>query len=159
MTQPRLHRRDFLVGGAALILTGAVPFVARAAGLSIHVSRDPNCGCCGAWIEILRSDGFSVTDEYLGPDDLLAHKRASGIPEAMFSCHTGLIDGFVIEGHVPAADIRRLVLERPDAIGLAVPGMPWGSPGMGPESERVAYDVHLIRRDGQTEIFSRYDAA
>lgn len=159
MTQALITRRGILVGGAALFITGAIPFTARAAGLAIHVSRDPNCGCCGAWIEILQRDGFTVTDENLGPDELLRYKREAGIPDAMFSCHTGLIDGYVIEGHVPAADIRRLLQEGPDAIGLAVPGMPYGSPGMGPENEREAYDVHLIRRDGQTEFFSRYQAA
>ena len=74
----------------------------------------------------------------------------------MVSCHTALIDGYVIEGHVPAADIRRLLEERPDAVGLAVPGMPDGSPGMGPEDDREAYDVFLIRKDGSTEVFSSY---
>ena len=77
----------------------------------------------------------------------------------MASCHTGRIDGYMIEGHVPVADIRRLLDERPDAVGIAVPGMPYGSPGMGPESERDAYDVFLIRRDGSTEVFSSYAAA
>ena len=77
----------------------------------------------------------------------------------MVSCHTGRVDGYMIEGHVPAADIRRLLVERPDAVGLAVPGMPYGSPGMGPESEREAYDVFLIQRDGSIEVFSRYTAA
>jgi hypothetical protein len=159
MSQSFVKRRGILVGGVAVFITGAVPFAARAATLAIHVSRDPNCGCCGAWIDILQRDGFTVTDEHLGPHDLLHYKRQAGIPDAMFSCHTGLIDDYVIEGHVPTADIRRLLSERPDAIGLSVPGMPYGSPGMGPEHEREAYDVHLIRRDGQTEIFSRYAAA
>ena len=77
----------------------------------------------------------------------------------MASCHTADVEGYVIEGHVPVADIRRLLDERPDAIGLAVPGMPYGSPGMGPESHREAYDVFLIRRDGTTEVFTSYAAA
>lgn len=77
----------------------------------------------------------------------------------MISCHTGEIDGYMIEGHVPPADIRRLLAERPDAVGLAVPGMPFGSPGMGPEDQREAYDVFLIRRDRTTEVFSSYEAA
>jgi hypothetical protein len=75
----------------------------------------------------------------------------------MTSCHTAFIDGYIIEGHVPAADIRRLLEDRPDAIGLAVPGMPFGSPGMGPEEDREAYDVFLITADGSTEVFSSYD--
>ena len=77
----------------------------------------------------------------------------------MMSCHTGHAGGYVLEGHVPAADIRRLIEERPDAVGLTVPGMPYGSPGMGPEDKREAYDVFLIRRDGSTEVFSSYEAA
>ncbi|MFD0858612.1 DUF411 domain-containing protein, partial [Roseovarius aquimarinus] len=90
---------------------------------------------------------------------LTRHKIDAGIPDAMMSCHTGEIEGYVIEGHVPPADIRRLLAQRPDAIGLAVPGMPYGSPGMGPEDQREAYDVFLIRRDGSTEVFSSYHAA
>ena len=77
----------------------------------------------------------------------------------MHSCHTGKIEGYMIEGHVPPSDIRRLLAERPDAVGLAVPGMPYGSPGMGPEDRREAYDVFLIRADGSAERFAHYDAA
>jgi hypothetical protein len=89
----------------------------------------------------------------------MRYKMDNGIPREMISCHTGSVEGYMIEGHVPPADIRRLLAERPDAVGLAVPGMPYGSPGMGPESEREAYDVFLIRRDGTTEIFTSYAAA
>ena len=85
--------------------------------------------------------------------------RTSQPVEAIDWLDQGIIDGYVVEGHVPAADIRRLLVERPDAIGLAVPGMPYGSPGMGPEDEREAYEVFLIRRDGSTEVFTKYDAA
>ena len=90
---------------------------------------------------------------------LQTQKTASGIPPEMVSCHTAHVEGYVIEGHVPPAEIRRLLADRPDAIGLSVPGMPYGSPGMGPESEREAYAVHLIRKDGTTEVFASYDAA
>ncbi|MDX5411730.1 MAG: DUF411 domain-containing protein, partial [Rhodobacterales bacterium] len=90
---------------------------------------------------------------------LMRYKMDNGIPQEMVSCHTARIENYMIEGHVPVADIRRLLEESPDAVGLAVPGMPYGSPGMGPEEEREAYEVFLIRRDGSTEIFSRYTAA
>lgn len=126
---------------------------------AIHVIKDPNCGCCTAWIEILRRDGFTVTIERSFGTLLIKHKLDNGIPQKMTSCHTGEIEGYMIEGHVPTADIRRLTAERPDAVGLAVPGMPYGSPGMGPESKREAYDVFLIREDGSTEVFSHYEAA
>ena len=89
----------------------------------------------------------------------LSRRSALFTPAAMASCHTAHVEGYAIEGHVPPADIRRLLAERPDAVGLAVPGMPWGSPGMGPEAEREAYEVHLIRRDGTTEVFTSYAAA
>ncbi|KGF67798.1 metal-binding protein [Hoeflea sp. BAL378] len=133
--------------------------LAQAAGPAIHVLKDPDCGCCSAWIEILENEGFAVTVEPSAGAELMRYKLLSGIPEEMASCHTGRIDGYMIEGHVPVADIRRLLDERPDAVGLAVPGMPYGSPGMGPESEREAYDVFLIRRDGTAMPYSSYRAA
>ncbi|GLC62667.1 hypothetical protein PLESTB_001929000 [Pleodorina starrii] len=121
--------------------------------------KDPNCGCCGAWIEIVEAAGFKVTIELSAGTALMRYKSQNGIPEAMASCHTARIGGYTLEGHVPVADIRRLLEEQPDAIGLAVPGMPYGSPGMGPESEREAYDVLLIRKDGTSEVFTHYPAA
>jgi len=121
--------------------------------------KDPNCGCCSAWIKILENDGFIVTTEPSAGTLLMRYKSDNAIPQEMISCHTGYVDGYMIEGHVPVAAIRRLLDERPDAVGLAVPGMPYGSPGMGPESQREAYVVHLIRRDGTTEPFSSYQAA
>lgn len=90
---------------------------------------------------------------------LMRFKSANGIPLEMVSCHTARVEGYLIEGHVPAADIRRLLAERPDAVGLAVPGMPFGSPGMGPENSREAHDVFLIRSDGTKRVFRSYEAA
>lgn len=159
MTRTAPSRRSVLLGGATLAAAAAFPMIAAAGAPLLHVLKDPGCGCCDAWIDILRRDGFEVTAEHLGHAALQQFKHRHGIPVAMVSCHTGRIEGYLIEGHVPAADIRRLLAERPDAVGLAVPGMPWGSPGMGPEDAREAYDVHLIRRDGSTEVFTRYEAA
>lgn len=159
MTQETFSRRAVLIGGAALLAASPSRALAQAAGPAIHVLKDPDCGCCTAWIEILENEGFAVTVEPSAGTELSRYKIANGIPEELASCHTGRINGYMIEGHVPVADIRRLLDERPDAVGLAVPGMPYGSPGMGPESEREAYDVFLIRRDGGAEPFSRYDAA
>lgn len=158
MTRLNLTRRHALGLGAALLTTAALPLRAEARP-AIHVAKDPDCGCCAAWIEILQRDGFDVTVEMMGYDALQAYKARNGIPESMISCHTGRIGGYVIEGHVPAADIRRLLAERPDAVGLAVPGMPMGSPGMGPEDQREDYAVHLILKDGTTRVFASYDAA
>lgn len=83
-------------------------------------------------------------------------KLDNGVPLRMLSCHTALVGGYVIEGHVPAADIQRLLEDRPEAVGLALPGMPYGSPGMGPEDDREAYDVFLIREDVSTEVYMSY---
>jgi len=153
-----LTRRALMAFAASFAATAPNAALTRDA-LSIHVLKDPNCGCCTAWIEILKKDGFSVTTERGFGTLLFRHKLENGIPQDMTSCHTGEIEGYMIEGHVPAADIRRLLSERPDAIGLAVPDMPYGSPGMGPEEDREAYDVFLILNDGSTEVFSRYEAA
>ena len=151
-----LTRRHLLAGAAALAATAPL---SAATAPAIHVLKDRNCGCCTGWVEILEGEGFEVTTENSFGTRLIRHKLDSGIPQDMHSCHTGQIEGYMIEGHVPPADIRRLLAERPDAVGLAVPGMPYGSPGMGPEDEREAYDVFLVLKDGSAEVFSSYDAA
>ncbi|MCB1344937.1 MAG: DUF411 domain-containing protein [Rhodobacteraceae bacterium] len=159
MTRMQITRRTTLLGLSATLGLALRPRSAIAATTAIRVAKDPNCGCCAAWIEILEAEGFVAEVELLEFDALQAHKVASGVPADMVSCHTAHVEGYVIEGHVPPADIRRLLVDRPDAIGLSVPGMPFGSPGMGPETEREAYVVHLIRKDGTTEVFASYDAA
>lgn len=153
----QLTRRTALMSGLAVATLAASPV--RSAGIAIHVVKGTGCECCNAWVAYLRDEGFTVTDEERYGTLLMTYKAEVGVPQRMISCHTGMIEGYVLEGHVPAADIRRLLEERPDAIGLAVPGMPYGSPGMGPESQREAYDVLLIGRDGSTEVFTRYLAA
>ena len=159
MKSENLSRRMVLIGGTAALASLPLRASARRAGTAIHVLKDPDCGCCSAWTAILESEGFAVTTEPSAGTPLMRFKMDNGIPPEMASCHTARVDGYMIEGHVPAADIRRLLAERPDAIGLAVPGMPYGSPGMGPETERQAYDVFLIRRDGSTEVYASHAAA
>ncbi|WP_199221321.1 DUF411 domain-containing protein [Maritimibacter sp. 55A14] len=154
-----MNRRTLLSSVVSMACMPLIPSSGHAAVEAMHVLKDPNCGCCSAWIDMLESAGFRVTTEPSMGTALSRYKLENGIPMSMVSCHTGKIDGYMIEGHVPAADIRRLLIERPEAVGLAVPGMPYGSPGMGSESEREAYEVHLIRRDGTTATFSSYDAA
>lgn len=154
-----MTRRRLLTAAASL--AAVIPIAAAAQGSSpaIHVLKDNNCGCCSAWVDVLRNAGFAVTTEASYGTLLIRHKLDNGIPQEMQSCHTGEIDGYMIEGHVPPTDIRRLLAEKPNAVGLAVPGMPYGSPGMGPEDEREAYDVFLMLKDGSTEVFSSYKAA
>lgn len=158
MPEPRISRRSILISLPAFAtVLAAGP--ALAGGPVLHVAKDPNCGCCADWVDILERAGFAVTVEEMDADRLEALKGAMGIPGELRSCHTGVVEGYAIEGHVPVADIRRLLADRPEAVGLTVPGMPYGSPGMGPEEAREAYDVLLIRKDGSTEVYASYAAA
>src|SRR5690606_29767504 len=126
-----------------------------AASPAVVVYKHASCGCCGVWIEHLRAAGFAV--ESRDVEDMAAVKQAAGVPPALASCHTARVDGYFIEGHVPAGDITRLLRERPRARGLAVPGMPLGSPGMEhPDGIVQPYAVHLVPADGRDRIFSRH---
>jgi len=122
-------------------------------GPVITVYRDPNCGCCTKWIEHLIRHGFRVKDNKSA--EMTEIKRGLGVPESLESCHTGVVNGYVIEGHVPAADIKRLLKQKPKVAGLAVPGMPMGSPGMeGPRKDR--YEVLSFDKTGRTRVFAKH---
>lgn len=153
----RATRRAFLYGLAAACAAPSV--LSAAVRPQIDVLKDANCGCCAAWIAILAQAGFEMRARDVDNATLMQAKAQLGIPPEMISCHTAQVEGYVIEGHVPARDIRRLLAERPDALGLSVPGMPFGSPGMGPETRREAYDVVLMLRDGSSRVFTAYPAA
>lgn len=153
-----LSRRKVLATVPWLAAIAATPALAEG-DEAIHVVKDPGCPCCNGWIGHLRDSGFRVSFEERSIEELAAFKRERGIPEDLASCHTATIGDYAVEGHVPAADIRRLLAERPVAVGLSVPGMPYGSPGMGPESEREAYDVILVGMDGGGSVFTSYPAA
>lgn len=119
-------------------------------GPAVHVYKTATCGCCVKWVEHLREAGFAVTVE--DTRDLMAVKRREGIPTDLSSCHTALVDGYVVEGHVPASVVQAFLEEPGDARGLAVPGMPMGSPGMeGRHAE--AYDVFAFDADGGRTVF------
>ena len=130
-------------------------FVQAAEPISIDVHRDANCGCCKAWISHLQDNGFTVNDHV--EDDMSAVKQRLGVPPRLASCHTGVIDGQFIEGHVPAADILKL-RKQPDLLGAAVPGMPTGSPGMEYGNVRDAYQVIGLDKQGAEQIISDYPA-
>lgn len=122
---------------------------------SALVIKSPFCGCCSEWVTHLEQNGFQVRIQDV--QDLRGVKESYGIPGSLESCHTAVIGSYVIEGHVPAADILRLLEEAPDAAGLAVPGMPIGSPGMEvPGTPADPYDVLLFYRGGDTEVYSSY---
>ena len=141
-------KRRQLLGAALAAIAGAATAQTTLTNKPplLQVWKDPNCGCCGDWVKHLQSNGFLV--QVIDTGNVAARKRL-GMPDALGSCHTARVGGYVIEGHVPAADILRLLREKPDALGLAVPGMPIGSPGMdGPEykGRRDPYDVLLVSR-------------
>jgi hypothetical protein len=124
--------------------------------LSIEVWKSATCECCGAWVKHLEANGFQVKVNAAEPAALAALKRQAGIGDKLASCHTAKIGGYVVEGHVPAPDIKRLVAEHPEAVGLTVPGMPVGSPGMEQGAETEPYDVLLIQKNGGTDVFASY---
>ncbi|MEX0915388.1 MAG: DUF411 domain-containing protein [Wenzhouxiangellaceae bacterium] len=123
---------------------------------AMTVYHDPNCGCCGKWIDHMEQHGFTV--ESVHESNMSAIKRELGVPENLPSCHTATVGGYVIEGHVPADDVMKLLDERPDAKGLSVPGMPLGSPGMEYNNQRQAYDVVLFDDAGGASVFNHYPA-
>ncbi|HEY9881690.1 MAG TPA: DUF411 domain-containing protein [Leptolyngbyaceae cyanobacterium] len=124
--------------------------------LKITVYRDPACGCCHKWVNYLEQQGFQVTD--IVRSDMATVKQQHGVPDDLASCHTAIVEGYVVEGHVPAADIQRLVTERPDIKGIAVPGMPVGSPGMESGDRQDAFVVVAFGPGRQTTTFNRYGA-
>jgi hypothetical protein len=152
-----MTRRAVLVSGLGAVAAAAGIGAYMAAGSpseaadEIAVYKSPTCGCCADWVEHLRADGFAVA--VFETDNVAPVKARVGIPPALASCHTALVGGYAIEGHVPAREIRRLLSERPGARGLAVPGMPSGSPGMGGPAE--PYDVILFGDGGQS-VYARY---
>lgn len=155
-SQPPRSRRDFLrVLGIAIGTSGLRVRTASALPASplraITVYKDPDCGCCAEWVKHIRKAGFITTVNDMR--DLESVKRAMGVPKTLESCHTARIGSYIIEGHVPADVIIKMLTEKPDALGLAVPGMPMGSPGM--EGARLdRYNVMLFDKAGASRIYA-----
>jgi len=150
-----MKRRLFIVGIATAGIFVAGP--ARAASHpEVTAYRNPGCSCCEKWVEHLRAAGFSVT---MQDDPNLSERRAAaGVPDSLAGCHMAFIGDYIIEGHVPATDIARLLNERPDAKGLAVPGMPMGTPGMEMDGMSHDYDVLIFRAGGKSSVFTSHKA-
>lgn len=154
-----LHRRKFLL--QSLIVLASAPAVAQAekdaeeiSAQVVRVYKSPTCGCCGKWVEHLRAAGFRV--EATNVADVGRYKLEYGVPMQLGSCHTAIVGGYVVEGHVPANDIIRLLSEKPDIAGIAVPGMPLGSPGMeAPNPER--YETIAFDEAGNLTVFAVHD--
>lgn len=151
-----LVRRNLLLAAAVSALPSWALAQRSSAATVIEVWKGPTCGCCKDWMRHMEAHGFQVRAHDTGNT---AMRQRMKIPLELGSCHTAVVGRYAIEGHVPAKDVLRLIKERPDAIGLTVPGMPVGSPGMdGPEygERRDPYDVLLVRADGSTSVFSSY---
>ncbi len=140
------------LGWLLLLLSPLAPL---AAGLPVvDVYKSPSCGCCNDWIKHLQANGFQVRAH--NTDDVVSHKYRLGVPPGYGSCHTAEVGGYLVEGHVPAREIKRLLKEKPKARGLTVPGMPIGSPGMEQGARRDPYEVLLVLPDGSTRTYARY---
>ena len=160
-TSTKANRRHALGWIAAAAAMASLPALAQASKVSMEVWKDPNCGCCKDWIVLMEKAGFAVQIHDVGNS---AVRAKLGLPQRLGSCHTALVGGYLIEGHVPAADVHKLLREKPKALGITVPGMPIGSPGMdGPEynGRKDPYDVLLVTKnlmnsDVSTRVFTSY---
>jgi hypothetical protein len=147
-----LHRRQLLLS-AAVLAVAVGP--AQAAGTPLTVLKASGCGCCEGWIKTMWRAGFAPT--VVTVDDLSPEWRKRGVPDRLSSCHMGLVGGYVTVGHVPPADVRRLLKERPKAIGLSVPGMPDGSPGMErADGKTDPYDTLLLLSGGKFRVYAHH---
>jgi len=139
---------------ATLAFAAAFAAPAFSAGDEVVMYKDPNCGCCGKWAEHMRAAGFKVKE--IKSAEMSSVKREAGVPQALGSCHTAKVGGYVIEGHVPAADVKRLLAEKPKVAGIAAPGMPMGSPGMEGPYPADRYEVVSFAADGKTRVFASH---
>lgn len=139
-----------------ILLVGGIAMVAWAGPSApvVEVYKSPSCGCCGKWVDHLKANGFTVRAH--DTNDMAQHKQRLGVPPGKASCHTAEINGYLVEGHVPAREIKRLLKEKPRARGLVVPDMPMGSPGMEVGHYMEPHDVLLVKRDGSTQTYARY---
>lgn len=157
---PPQSRRAILVACAGLLAAAAASiapaWATPASNKKIMVYKTPTCGCCSAWVEHLTAAGFDA--QIVDRPDLTPIRARFGAPEDLRSCHFAIIGRYIVEGHVPAASINKLLSEAPDAAGIFVPGMPLGSPGMEGPHDSQPYDVILLRKNGKREVFDRYDA-
>jgi len=150
----RRHLLSSMLGIAVALATPVCSSFAQPALPAVTVYKSPTCGCCTAWVEHMEAAGFAVTTQVV--DDVARVRSRLRMPQAYGSCHTATVGGYVLEGHVPAAEVKRLLAQRPLAVGLAVPGMPASSPGMDVPGRRDPYEVLLVERRGASRVFARY---
>lgn len=149
-----MNRRQVLVSFAVLLPGLRVAVQGQTHEITVY--KTPTCSCCGVWVEHLRENKFNV--KVIEVESTAEYQKKYGVTNALRSCHTGIVNGYAIEGHVPASEIQRLLKEKPNAKGLSVPGMPIGSPGMEVGTRRDAYSVLLFDSSGKTTIYRQYAA-
>lgn len=148
-----MKKLTLALGLAATLTAGQAAWAEE--DLTMKVYKSPTCGCCGDWVDHMEENGFEV--DVTDTDNMNKVKQDAGLSPQLASCHTAFIGDYVIEGHVPADDVRRLMKEQPDAHGLSVPGMPAGSPGMEMEGRKDNYQVLLFNESGQTRVFAEHN--
>ena len=148
-----MNRRDFVIGTLAIT---AIPANVFSMSETLIVYRTETCGCCGEWVKRMISGGLRAEVQFVNDELLKSIKLQLGISTELSSCHTATISQYFVEGHVPVNDIHRLLIERPKARGLTVPGMPIGSPGMEMGTTKEAFDTLLVFDNGRTEVFKRH---
>jgi hypothetical protein len=139
---------------AGAVLLGGLVAAQRPTAPMVQVFKSPTCGCCALWVKHLEANGFTTT--VTDVEDISTVKAKYGVPERLQSCHTAVVNGYVLEGHVPAADVQRLLKDRPAVVGVAVPGMPMGSPGMEVGSTVQPYNVMAFDKQGQSTVFASH---
>lgn len=144
--------KPLLIGALLAIFTPA--HAEQTTPTEMTVYRSPTCGCCGNWEQHVKDNKFSITDNI--SDDMQAIKQKYGVPEQLSSCHTAIVGGYVIEGHVPAKDIEKLLREKPDVVGITAPGMPMGSPGMEMGPRKDDYQVLSFDKNGNVKVFAEH---
>ena len=149
-----MKRRHFLSGAGALAAVAALPALAAMPSAEVQVFKSRTCNCCAAWVEHLRSAGFAVRVAEV--NSAAVERKRLGMPDRFGSCHTATVAGYVLEGHVPAAEVKRLLAAKPRAIGLAVPSMPVGAPGMEMGARKDPYQVLLVELTGQASVYASY---
>ena len=147
-------KRRLILSAIALAAAAPALLAAKAQLPPLHVFKSPSCGCCGDWVNHMEAAGFPV--QVTEVDDTTAARKRLGMPNSFGACHTATVAGYVIEGHVPADEVKRLLALKPQAAGLAVPSMPPGSPGMEVEGRLDPYQVLLIDRTGRPSVFATY---
>jgi hypothetical protein len=150
--------RYLMLAGSVLVVAGFAAAAQQkgATPAAVVVYKSPTCGCCSSWIAHLKSNGFQVEAHDVGDAQLRAVGAAGGVTDDLSSCHTAKVGGYLIEGHVPAADIQRLLKEKPAIAGIAAPGMPMGSPGMEQGGRKDPYDVIAFTKDGKRSVFAKH---